>query len=273
MLFHKRELGMRSGDQLAGRVALISGGGGEIAGAIARQFVLQGAAVFLADDRPEAAEATAQALRDLGGQAEAGICDVSKPQDVEAAVHAAVAAFGKLTTLVNTAAATTPDGTCETLPFEEWNKALAVNLSGAFLMCKYAVPEIRKAGGGSIINIASQLGQVGVPGRAPYSSTKAALIQLTQCQAGDHAADGIRVNSLSPGVVSTSRSQRRFGSAEAQNRLRGPWHLLNRCASVDEIASAALFLASDDSSFVTGTDLLVDGGYLAFKGSIGGANC
>ena len=264
---------MRSGDQLAGRVALITGGGGEIAGAIARQFVLQGAAVMLADFRLDAAEATAAKLTAEGGRAAAVACDVSSVADAQAAVAATIAAFGKLTTLVNTAAATTPDGTCETLPFEEWQKAIAVNLSGVFLMCKYAVPEIRKAGGGSIVNIASQLGQTGVPGRSPYSTSKAALIQLSTCLATDHAVDGIRVNSLSPGVVSTSRSQRRFGSAEEQNRLRGPWHLLGRCAGVDEIASAALFLASDDSSFVTGTDLLVDGGYLAFKGAVGGANC
>lgn len=253
---------------MAGRVALLTGGGGEIAGAIARQLVLQGASVMLADQRLEAAQASAQAISAEGGSARAVACDVSRPEDAAAAVAATVAAFGKLTTLVNTAAATTPDGTCETLPFEEWQRALAVNLSGAFLMCKYAVPEIRKAGGGAIVNIASQLGQVGVPGRAPYSTSKAALIQLTTCLAGDHAADGIRVNSLSPGVVATARSQRRYGSAEAQNRQRGPWHLLGRCASVEEIASAALFLASDDSSFVTGTDLLVDGGYLAFKGTL-----
>jgi NAD(P)-dependent dehydrogenase (short-subunit alcohol dehydrogenase family) len=264
---------MRKGDQLAGRVALITGGGGEIAGAIARQFVLQGACVMLADFRPEAAQAAAENLSAEGGQAAATACDVSNPQDAQAAVAATIAAFGRLTTLVNTAAATTPDGTCESLPFEEWQKALAVNLSGPFLMCKYAVPEIRKAGGGSIVNITSQLGQIGVPGRSPYSTSKAALIHLSTCLATDHAADGIRVNSLSPGVVSTSRSQRRFGSAQEQNRLRGPWHLLDRCAHVDEIASAALFLASDDSSFVTGTDLLVDGGYLAFKGALGGANC
>jgi NAD(P)-dependent dehydrogenase (short-subunit alcohol dehydrogenase family) len=264
---------MRRGDQMTGRVALITGGGGEIAGAIARQFVLQGAAVMLADDRLEAAQATADRLAMDGGAAQAVACDVSKPEAAEAAVAATIAAFGKLTTLVNTAAATTPDGTCETLPFEAWQRALAVNLSGPFLMCKYAVPEIRKAGGGTIVNIASQLGQIGVPGRSPYSTSKAALIHLTTCLAGDHAEDGIRVNSLSPGVVSTARSQRRFGSAEEQNRLRGPWHLLGRCASVDEIASAALFLASDDSAFVTGTDLLVDGGYLAFKGAVGGANC
>ncbi len=92
--------------------------------------------------------------------------------------------FASLTTLVNVAAAVTPDGTVETLTLEQWNEALAINLTGAFLMCKYAVPEMRKAGGGTIVNIASQLGQIGVPGRAPYSTSKAALIQFTKCLAG-----------------------------------------------------------------------------------------
>ena len=109
----------------------------------------------------------------------------------------------------------------------QWNEALAINLTGAFLMCKYAVPEMRKAGGGTIVNIASQLGQIGVPGRAPYSTSKAALIQFTKCLAGDHAKDGIRANSLSPGGVDTARTVRRFGTREAANRARGPYHLLD----------------------------------------------
>jgi NAD(P)-dependent dehydrogenase (short-subunit alcohol dehydrogenase family) len=138
---------------MAGRVALITGGGGEIGGAIARQFVLQGAAVMLADARLDAAQATAAALTAEGGRAAAVACDVSRPADAEAAVAAAVATFGKLTTLVNTAATAVPDGTCETLPFELWEKSLAVNLSGVFLMCKYAVPQIGEAGGGTIVKI------------------------------------------------------------------------------------------------------------------------
>lgn len=256
---------MRSGDQLEGKVVLVTGGGGEIGAAIARQCILQGAGVMLADCRLDAAEAAATVLRSTGGRVSAVACDVSRPEQAEAAVAACMATFGKLTALVNTAAIQTPDGTCETLTFEQWNEALAVNLSGVFLMCKYAVPQIRDAGGGAIVNIASQLGQVGVPGRSPYSTTKAALIHLTTCLAGDHARDNIRVNSVSPGVVATTRSQARYGSRAAQERVRGPYHLLNRVADVDEIAAAVLFLVSDDSSFVTGTDLLVDGGYLAFK--------
>jgi NAD(P)-dependent dehydrogenase (short-subunit alcohol dehydrogenase family) len=259
---------MTEGNALAGRVALITGGGGEIGGAIAQRFAAAGAAIMIADIRRDQAETMAANIVNAGGQAAAVRANVAVPEDAEKSVRHAVERFGKLTTLVNVAANVTPDGTVETLTLEDWNDALAVNLTGAFLMCKYAVPEIRKAGGGAIINIASQLGQIGVGGRAPYTTSKAALIQFTKCLAIDHAADGIRANTLSPGGVDTARILRRFESREAANRARGPAYLLGRPGRADEIAAGALFLASDESSFMTGADLLLDGGYLAFKGTI-----
>jgi NAD(P)-dependent dehydrogenase (short-subunit alcohol dehydrogenase family) len=251
---------------LNGRVALVTGGGGEIGGAIARRFAAEGAAVAVADVRHERALAVAKHIADTGGRSIAVAGSVAISADAERSVRDTVAAFGSLTTLVNVAAAVTPDGTVETLTLEQWNEALGINLTGAFLMAKFAVPEMRKAGGGAIVNIASQLGQIGVPGRAPYSTTKAALIQFTKCLAGDHARDGIRANSLSPGGVDTERTVRRFGTREAANRARGPYHLLGRTGRVEEIAAGAVFLASEESSFMTGADLLLDGGYLAFKG-------
>ena len=259
---------LNEGKKLAGCTALITGGGGEIASAIARRFSEEGANVVVGDVNFANAQATAKSITEAGGHADAVLLDVSDPESCRAAVEATVTRFGKLTTLVNVAATVTPDGTVETISFEDWNKALAVNLTGPFLMSKYAVPQIRDAGGGSIINIASQLGQIGVPKRAPYSTTKAALIRLTTCLACDHADDGIRVNSLSPGAIDTARSLRRFGTREVANKTRGPLYLLRRTGTVDEIASGAVFLASDESSFMTGADLLIDGGYLAFKGGI-----
>lgn len=256
------------GGKLAGRTALITGGGGEIASAIARRFAAEGASVVVGDINTENAEATAKSIVEAGGQAIAIRLDVADPESCRAAVEATVSRFGRLTTLVNVAAAVTPDGTVETLSLEDWNKAIAVNLTGPFLMSKYAVPRLREAGGGSIINIASQLGQIGVPKRSPYSTTKAALIRFTTCLACDHADDGIRVNSLSPGAIDTARSLRRFGTREVANKARGPLYLLRRTGTVDEIASGAVFLASDESSFMTGADLLIDGGYLAFKGGV-----
>jgi NAD(P)-dependent dehydrogenase (short-subunit alcohol dehydrogenase family) len=250
---------------LQNRVAVVTGGGGEIGGAIARRFAAEGAAVVVADIRRESAERVAEDINAAGGRAAAVEADVSLAADAQRSIACAMETFGKLTTVVNVAAAVTPDGTVETLTLEQWNEALAVNLTGAFLMCKYAVPEIRNAGGGAIVNIASQLGQIGVPRRSPYSTSKAALIQFTKCLAVDHAQDGIRANTLSPGGVDTERTVRRWGSREAANKARGPYHLLGRTGRAEEIAAGALFLASDESSFMTGADLLLDGGYLAFK--------
>jgi NAD(P)-dependent dehydrogenase (short-subunit alcohol dehydrogenase family) len=260
-------------DLLSGDVALVTGGGGEIGGAIALRLASRGAAVVVADIHQANAEAIAAAIKAAGGQACALQLDMRDADQIEAAVKAAVDQFGKLNILVNVAAAVTPDGTAETISLEEWNNAIAINLTGAFLTAKYAIPEMRKSRDGRIVNIASQLGQIGVPKRSPYSTTKAALIQYTKCIAVDHAKDGIRANTLSPGAVDTARSLHRYGSREISNQKRGPAHLLGRIGTVEEIAAAALFLVSKESSFVTGTDLLVDGGYLAFKGtteSVGG---
>jgi NAD(P)-dependent dehydrogenase (short-subunit alcohol dehydrogenase family) len=253
---------------LAGRVALVTGGGGEIGGAIVERFAREGAKVVAADVDPAKAEAVAARVRANDGEARSIACNVADPTHVERAVRQAVDAFGKLTTLVNVAATVIPDGNAESLSIDDWNKTLAVNLTGPFLMAKYAIPEIRKAGGGTIVNITSQLGQIGVPRKSPYSTSKAALIQLSKCLAVDYARDNIRVNSLSPGAIDTARSLRHFGTRENANKVRGPLHLLGRTGRVEEIASGAVFLASDESSFMTGTDLLLDGGYLAFKGSM-----
>jgi NAD(P)-dependent dehydrogenase (short-subunit alcohol dehydrogenase family) len=253
---------------LSSRVAIIAGGGGEIGGAIARRCAAEGAAIVVSDIRHESATRVAEDILRAGGQARAIEADVSTADGAEQSIRCAIEAFGKLTTLVNVAAAVTPDGTVETLTLDQWNEALAVNLTAAFLTCKYAVPEIRKAGGGTIVNIASQLGQIGVAGRSPYSTTKAALIQFTKCLAVDHAADNIRANTLSPGAIDTARTVRRFGTREAANKARGPYHLLGRTGRAEEIAAGVVFLASEESSFMTGADLLIDGGYLAFKSTL-----
>ena len=258
-----------SASRMAGRIALITGGGGEIGSAIARRFSAEGARVAVADLDLAKAEKAAADIRATGGEALALQVDVGDAKSAQLAVERTVEIFGGLTTLVNTAAAVTPDGTAETLPLEEWEKALRINYTGAFLMCKYAAPQMRASGGGAIINIASQLGHLHVAGRAAYCSTKAALIALTQVLAMDFARDGIRANSISPGFILTDRSSRRSGGKENASRLQGPKHLLNRPGEVGDIAAGAAYLASDDAAFVTGTDLLIDGGYVTFKGVIG----
>jgi len=255
--------------RLVGRVALITGGGGEIGGAIARRFAAEGALVAVADLDPAKAESVARAIAASGGRAQGFKVDVADEASAKDAVARAIAAFGRLTTLVNVAAAVTPDGTAETLPLKEWNHAIAVNLTGAFLMTKFAVPEMRRAGTGSIINIASQLGHLGVPLRSPYCTTKAALIHFTRILAMDHAADKIRANTISPGFILTERSSARSGGKDKASARMGPLHLTNRPGEPEDIAAGAVYLASDEAAFVTGTDLLIDGGYVAFKGRIG----
>ncbi len=256
-------------DKLAGRVALITGGGGEIGRAIAERFAREGAEVAIADLYLEQAKTAAATIREAGGTAIAIETDVADPNSAATAVARTTAEFGKVTVLINVAAAPTVQGTVETIALADWNLTFAVNLTGAFLTCKYAVPEMRKAGGGSVINIASQLGHLGVPSGSPYCTSKAALIFFTRMLAIDHACDNIRANTISPGAISTLRSSLRFGgSKEAAAIVHGPKHLMGRPGRVDEVAAAASYLASDDASFVTGADLLVDGGYTAFKGTV-----
>lgn len=252
------------------RVALVTGGGGEIGGAIARLFAQQGASVLVADFSEEKAQKVARAIVEAGGKAVPCRADVSNPSDAGNAVATAARSFGKLHILVNVAATVTPDGTVVELSLEDWNRTLAVNLTGAFLMCKHAIPAIKTAGGGSIINVASQLGQMATAGRSPYCTTKAALIHFSKALAIDHAKDNIRVNSLSPGAIDTARSLGHYNNdPEEARRRRGPLYLLGRAGRVEEVANGALFLASDASSFMTASDLLIDGGYLAFKPAVG----
>lgn len=260
---------MADNGKLAGGVALVTGGGGEIGGAIAHRFAQEGASVAVADIVLGKAQAVADAISTHGGKAVALQVDIADAASAQAAVAQAVAAFGRLTALINVAAApVSPAGTVETLPLADWSKEVSVNLTGTFLMCKYAVPELRRAGGGAIVIIASQLGHLGVPERAPYCTTKAALLHFTRILAMDHARDNIRANSISPGFILTDRSSAGSGGKENARKVMGPKHLLNRPGMPDEIAAGALYLASDESSFVTGTDLLIDGGYVVFKGEV-----
>jgi NAD(P)-dependent dehydrogenase (short-subunit alcohol dehydrogenase family) len=249
---------------LNGKVALVSGAGGGICRAIARAFAEAGAAVACLDIDARSAEETARLAEAAGkGRTMAQRCDVALEADVNSAVAAAAAAFGRLDILVSGAACRDPSATVLETSLTDWERVLAVNLTGSFLLSRAALPLMISGGGGSIILIASQLGRVGSAGRAAYCATKGALIQLAKVMAVDHAAQNIRVNTLSPGAVETQRILDRYGSFEAARQEIGPKHLLGRLGHAQEIAAAAVFLASDAASFVTGSDLLVDGGYTA----------
>lgn len=251
------------GMDLNGKAALISGAGGGICRAIAVAFAEAGAAVACADIDLAAAEETARLVRQAGGKAIAQRCNVADEAEVDAVTTAAQAAFGRLDILVSGAAPHDPGGPVTETPLAEWQMVLDINLTGAFLLSKAAIPHMVNGGGGSIIFIASQLGRVGSAGRAAYCSTKGALIQLAKVIAIDHADQNIRCNALSPGAVETQRTLRRYNSFEVANQTLGAKHLTKRLGRPEELAQAAVFLASDAASFVTGSDLLVDGGYTA----------
>jgi NAD(P)-dependent dehydrogenase (short-subunit alcohol dehydrogenase family) len=238
---------------LEGKAAVVTGAGGGICGAIARAFAQAGARVACVD--LDVSKVKGEGLLPIA-------CDVSSEADTAKAVAQAAKAFGALHVLVNGAAMRDPTATVLDLDLAAWNRVFAVNVGGAFLMSRWVIPHMIAAGGGSIIHIASQLGSVGTAGRVAYCSTKGALITMAKAMAVDHAAQNIRVNTLSPGAVETERMLR-FGSMEKAREILGPKHLLNRLAQPDEIAAAALFLACDASSFMTGSDLCVDGGYNA----------
>jgi NAD(P)-dependent dehydrogenase (short-subunit alcohol dehydrogenase family) len=251
-------------EKLRGKFAIVSGAGGGIGRAIAQAFAQAGAGVQCADIDSMAARATSEEIRATGGNAICCVVDVSDAGSARGAVEKAVAGFGAIHILVNNAAVFPAKATIPELPESIWERALAVNIGGAFHMSKHAIPHIKKAGGGSIIHIASQMARIAEPGDAVYCATKAALLGLAKGMALDHAADGIRVNTLSPGGIATEQMIREFGDMATAERDWGKArHPLGRLGRPEEIAAAALFLASDESSFMTGADLLIDGGYTA----------
>ncbi len=251
------------GGRLLGKRALITGGGAGIGRAITLAFAQEGASVLVADIDEAAARAVAEEALADGATAAAVRLDVADEESARTAVEAARERLGGLSVLVNNAANRDPSATVVELDPASWRRTLDINLTGAFLMAKYAIPLMSAGGGGSLINVASQLARVASPRSPAYCSTKAALVQLSKVLALDHAADGIRVNSLSPGAVETERLVHRFGSMEQAREAIAAKHILGRLGRSEEIAEGAVFLASDESSFMTGADLLIDGGYTA----------
>ena len=238
---------------LKGKSAIVTGAAGGIGAAIAKAFKEAGAQVACVDLTVDKVGRDYLPIR----------CDVSSEPETRAAVERIAKTLGGVHVLVNAAAMRDPTATVTDLDLAAWNKVFAVNVGGAYLMSRWSIPHMVKAGGGSIIHIASQLGTVGTPGRVAYCATKGALITMAKAMASDHASQNIRVNTLSPGAVETDRMNLRFGDMKKARKALGPKHLVNRLGQPDEIAAAALFLASDAASFMTGSNLLVDGGYNA----------
>ncbi len=248
--------------RLAGKVVLISGGARGMGAAEARLFAREGAQVVLGDILDAEGKAVEAEVNAQGGKAVFVHLDVTREAEWEQAVALAVSRFGTLNVLVNNAgiggASRVEDTTAEA-----WDRVLAVNAKGVFLGTKAAIPAMRQAGGGSIVNISSQLGLVGMDDSSPqYTASKGAVRLLTKTTALQYAREGIRCNSVHPGPIVTPMTERRRAEPDVYQRMlsRIP---LGRYGEPDEVAYAVLYLASDESSFVTGSELVIDGGWTA----------
>lgn len=234
--------------------------------AMALAFSREGANVTVVGRRMEKLKEVTREIEKQGGQALAVTCDVTQSKDAERAVRETVARFDRLDVLVNNAGAVHAS-TVETIPEEEWDRIILVNLKGPFLMSRAALPALRKAGGGSIINIGSVLGLVGMKGRAAYTASKGGVTQLTKAMAMDHAHEKIRVNCICPALVETELIRDLFGSGsegEAVRRSRVAQIPLGRIGRPEDVADMAVFLASKESSWMTGVAIPLDGGLTAY---------
>ena len=248
--------------RVAGKVALISGGAGGIGAATAKLLAKEGAAVVIADLLEDEGRATEAMIAESGGKALFVNLDVTSEDSWGNAVQAAVASFGKLDILVNNAGVSRRFGVEETSA-QEWDYVMDVNVKGVFLGTKAAIPEMRKAGGGSIVNISSISGMAGQSYvSAVYNASKGAVRIFTKSTAIQYASEGIRANSIHPGPIDTPMTAFRKDdpAAIAESVARVP---IGRTGQPEDVAYGVLYLASDESSFVTGSELVIDGGFLA----------
>jgi 3(or 17)beta-hydroxysteroid dehydrogenase len=248
--------------RLAGKVALISGGARGMGAAEARLFAREGAQVVVADVLEAEGKAVAAEVSAQGGQSAFARLDVTSEADWVQAIALAVSRFGKLNVLINNAGIG-GSSRVEDTTAEAWDRVMDVNAKGVFLGTKAAIPAMRRAGGGSIVNIASQLGLVGMDDSSPqYTASKGAVRLLTKTTALQYAREGIRCNSVHPGPILTPMTEQRRADPVVYQRMlsRIP---LGRYGEADEVAYAVLYLASDESAFVTGSELVIDGGWTA----------
>ena len=250
--------------QVEGKVALVTGAGSGIGRATAMTFASEGAAVVVADVNPEGGEETAGMVNGSGGEALFVETDVSKARDAEAMVAKAVEAYGRLDCAVNNAGIGTPvRARVHELPEDAWERVIDVNLKGVWLCMKYEISRMLSQGGGSIVNMASIAGLVGVSNSAAYTASKHGVVGLTKVAALEYAEQGIRVNAVCPGYIRTPALER--SSVRDPDLVAGAVdrHPIGRLGEPDEIAGAVVWLCSDAASFVIGQVMSVDGGYAA----------
>jgi len=251
--------------RLEAKVALITGSGSGIGRAMALAFAAEGARIFAADVRGDDAEATATLVRDAGGEAGAREIDVTETAQVQAMVRACLHRFGRIDVLLNNAGIGSTQTVVDT-PEELWESVFAVNVRGIFLGCKYTIPHMIEAGGGSIVNTASVAGLVGLKNRAAYCASKGAVVSLTRAIAADHVHQGLRCNCICPGTVDSPWVGRLLDAAPdpaAERAALVARQPMGRLGTPEEVARAAVYLASEDAAFITGSALVIDGGLTA----------
>lgn len=250
--------------RLENKVALITGGASGIGRASCLLFAREGAKIVIVDMDLEGARAVAEQINFLGGDAIYVKADVSKANDCESMVRKAEETYGNLHIIFNNAGIMdSQDDTAETTSESTWDRTMQINVKGVWLGCKYALPALRRAGGGSIINTASFVAKLGAAtAQIAYTSSKGAVLAFTRELAVIHARENIRVNALCPGPLRTELLMK-FLDTEVKKQRRLVHIPMGRFGEAEEIAKAALFLASDESSFMTGAELLVDGGITA----------
>ena len=250
--------------RLEGKVTLITGGGSGMGRVASKLFAAEGAKVVLTDVNDAAAQAVALEIAEAGGEAIHVHADVSSEDDAEAMVAAAVERFGRLDVLYNNAGVMLDtDGSVDTTDVSVWDTTLAINVKGVAFGCKYGIPAMIANGGGSIINVASFVAWLGAAtSQTAYTASKGAVLAMTREIAVEYARRGIRCNALCPGPIDTPMLQELL--SDPARRQRRMVHIpMGRLGKAEELAKAALFLASDDSSFMTGSSLIVDGGITA----------
>ena len=246
--------------RLGEKVAIITGGSRGHGEAEARMFAQEGAKVVVGDLLEDQGQKVVDEINEAGGAAVFLRMDVSKEEDWCTAIDITLARFGKLDVLVNNASISGPVIPLAEYTVEQWDQVLDVDLKGVFLGCKHAIPEMRKAGGGSIINISSIAGIVGGGGAAPYSAAKAGVRLLSKAIVAEYSHENIRANNICPGAIDTIQMRSVVGDMLSALKQAIP---VQRIGTTKEIANLAVFLASDESSYMTGSDIVIDGGWTA----------
>src|SRR5213596_2427377 len=242
------------------KVAFVTGGANGIGRATALAFAREGANVVVADVSEEGNQETSRMIEELGGRTLAVRCDVSRAEDVKAALDKAVEVFGRLDFAFNNAGVEQPITAAAEVTEEEWNRIIRINLSGVFLCMKHEIPLMLKQGGGAIVNTSSGAGIIGIKGSPAYTAAKHGVIGLTRAAALDYAGQNIRVNAICPGYIATPMMDRFTGGTPEGRAKVISEEPIGRMGRPEEIANAALWLCSDAAAFVVGHALVVDGG-------------